>query len=482
MMFSPRYSPNHSTEVVIRVWGTTFKPALKRECKRLGVEIYDRTMVTSLLTEDGIQGNKVVGATGINNRTGEFLIVKSKATILCTAGNYSLFFLNTELSGYNTFRSRAMTGDGFAMAWRAGAELCLMERSSVLMLGTGYKHHWYSGASDASFENIQQVDSNGKKLPWPLQGWPDGGAMGPTPENRQKIVQGIQSGEYALPFWGDFAGMPEIEQDVTWKLMLGEESTTKIIIDTYNKSGFDTRKHQLMNYQFLEGQMPPQFRNAAHAGPMVDWDMRTNIEGLYVAGEGTFAPGDHSFAAATGRYAGRKAASYATQVGLVDYSMDQMRLEKERVYAPIKRTSGMEWKELHAGISRVMQYFCSEYKTEHLLNLGLQGLQEIQEEYVPKLFALDPHKLMRSLEDLNLLTHGQIMINASLARKASSMPLGFFRIDYPEIDPPEWKKFITVSQENNKVKTKDYALNYFGNLKENYEAHNKDYQGVWKGK
>lgn len=30
LMFSPRYSPNHSTEVVIRVWGTTFKPALKK--------------------------------------------------------------------------------------------------------------------------------------------------------------------------------------------------------------------------------------------------------------------------------------------------------------------------------------------------------------------------------------------------------------------------------------------------------------------
>jgi succinate dehydrogenase/fumarate reductase flavoprotein subunit len=76
-MFSPRYSPNHTTEVVIRVWGTTFKPALKRECKRLGVQIYDRVMVTSLLTEGGVQGAKVVGATGFNNRTGEFMVFKS---------------------------------------------------------------------------------------------------------------------------------------------------------------------------------------------------------------------------------------------------------------------------------------------------------------------------------------------------------------------------------------------------------------------
>jgi len=36
-----------------------------------------------------------------------------------------------------------MTGDGMAMAWKAGAELTLMERSGILMLGTGYKHTWY---------------------------------------------------------------------------------------------------------------------------------------------------------------------------------------------------------------------------------------------------------------------------------------------------------------------------------------------------
>jgi succinate dehydrogenase/fumarate reductase flavoprotein subunit len=482
IMFSPRYSPNHATEVVIRVWGTTFKPALKRECKRLGVKIFDRVMVTNLLTENGIQGSKVVGATGVNNRTGEFIIVNSKATILSTAGNFSLFLLNTELSGYTTFRSRTMTGDGHAMAWRAGAELALMERSSPLMLGTGFKHTWYSGASDASFENIQQVDSNGKKPPWPLQGWPDGGAMGPTPENREKIIKGIQTGEYALPFFGDFPGMPEVERRVTWNLMLGEESTTRVIIDTYNESGFDPAKHQLMNYQFFEGQSPAQWRNANHSGPMVDWDLKTSLEGLYAAGEQLFSPGDHSFAASTGRYAGRKAAAYAAQTGLTNINRDQVALEKARVYAPVQRTAGLDWKELNAGIARVMQWFCAEYKTEHILNMGLDSLREIQEEYVPKLYALDPHKLTRSLEDLNLLAHGQVMMAAALERKASSRPLNFFRIDYPEIDPPEWTKFITVRQEDGKVKTNDYPIDYFGNLKENYEARNRDYQGVWKGK
>ncbi len=157
--------------VVIRIWGTTFKPILKKECKRLGVKIFDRVMVTSLLTEKGIPGTKVIGAVGFNNRTGEFMVFKSKAAILATAGNHSLFLLNTELAGYNYFRSRNSTGDGEAMAWKAGAEMVLMERSFMWPLGTGFKHTWYGGSGDASYENVVIVDNNGKRVPWPIQGW-----------------------------------------------------------------------------------------------------------------------------------------------------------------------------------------------------------------------------------------------------------------------------------------------------------------------
>jgi succinate dehydrogenase/fumarate reductase flavoprotein subunit len=195
-----------------------------------------------------------------------------------------------------------------------------------------------------------------------------------------------------------------------------------------------------------------------------------------------FAAGDHSYAASTGRYAGRKAAAYVKQTGQGKISKDQIALEKARIYAPIHRTDGIDWKELHAGIARAMQYFCGEFKTELLLNMGLDALKEIEDVHVSRLYALDPHKLMRSIEDLSLLTHGQIVLHASLARKASSRMLNFFRIDYPAIDPPEWNKFITIKMENNKVKTGELPLNYWGDMKANYEAHNKDYAGVYKGK
>ncbi len=482
-MLSPRYQPINAC---FRVWGTTFKPALKKECERLGVKIYDRVMVTSLLTEGGVQGARVIGATGVNNRTGEFMVFKARATVLATAGIGSVWVFNTELSGITTFRSRANSGDGIAMAWKAGAGLTMMEKSGMLRLGTGYKHTWYSGAGDASYENVPLVDANGKKLPVPTQGWADAGSPGPRMPRWDSIRESVMKGEYALPFYGDFPAMPEDEREITWNMMLQEEATTKIIVDTYTRAGFDISKDQLQNYQLIEGTSPPQWRSVDsgrdRGGVLVDWDLKTTLDGLYAAGEQIFSPGDHSYAAATGRYAGRKAADYAAQAGEPVVSKDQVAAEKSRVFAPVKRTESIEWKELHAGISRTMQYFCSEFKTEALFNMGLDALNDIEQNWVPKLYALDPHKLMRSLEDISILTYGQIALNASLARKASSNYLDFHRIDYPEVDPPEWNKFITLKLENGRVKTGELPLGYWGNLKESYAAHNKDYTGVYEGK
>jgi succinate dehydrogenase/fumarate reductase flavoprotein subunit len=207
--------------------------------------------------------------------------------------------------------------------------------------------------------------------------------------------------------------------------------------------------------------------------------LRTTLEGLYAAGEQMFAPAAHGYAASTGRYAGRKAAAYAFHASRPPISRDQITREKARVYAPIKKKEGIEWKELHAGISRMMQYFCSEYKTEKLLTMGLNALNEIEQDFVPKLYALDPHKLLRSIEDLSILTFSKLIIHGSLARKASSQPLNFQRIDYPKMDPPEWKKFITLKLANSKIEVGELPLAYWGNLKENYEAHNKDYKGLY---
>ncbi len=495
LMFSPRYSasaglglppgygepdfnpPDKRNNMVIRIWGSTFKPALKKECKRLGVTILDRVMATSLLNENGVQGARVVGATGLNVRTGEFVIVKAKAVIMSTGGSGQIWFMDMEHGGYSSMYPRNDSGDGTAMAWRAGARLTMMESSAPYRIATGLKHKWYTGGGDASYENIPVVDSNGKKLPYATQGWEDGGAMW---TDTAKMRAGIQSGEYELPFYADFAGVEPKEANATWNLMLNEESTTKIMVKTMTEGGFDYKRDQIMNYNLMEFQGSQQYREPGRGGLMTDWDLMTNLPGLYAAGTATFQPGDHSYAAATGRYAGRKAAAYAKGIPSGAVCREQIDREKERVLAPTKRSDGIEWKELHNGLSRAMQYFVGEFKSERTLDLALEEIGRIEKYAVPQLYALDPHKLMRSLEDLSLIEHAKIIIRAMKERKLTNMRLGISRVDYPQDDPEDAKYYLALKQVDGRIVFERIPIRFWGNMKEEYEAHNPDYTGVYK--
>jgi len=68
-------------------------------------------------------------------------------------------------------------------------------------------------------------------------------------------------------------------------------------------------------------------------------------------------------------------------------------------------------------------------------------------------------------------------MQASLARQASSRALGFKRLDYPAMDPPEWNKFITIRQENGTIKIGELPMNYWlkapyaPTYQENYSKH-----------
>jgi succinate dehydrogenase/fumarate reductase flavoprotein subunit len=82
---------------------------------------------------------------------------------------------------------------------------------------------------------------------------------------------------------------------------------------------------------------------------------------------------------------------------------------------------------------------------------------------------------MRSLETLNVLTCAQIVVQACQARRASSKPLSFLRADYPDLDPPEWRKWLLISLAEGRAATAELPLDYYGDLTANYERHNRTY-------
>jgi len=218
---------------------------------------------------------------------------------------------------------------------------------------------------------------------------------------------------------------------------------------------------------------------------VVDWDLRTNLEGLYAVGDAILAE-TTGIMPVRGRYAGRKAAEYAMSLqGRPAIDAHQVDEERARVYAPTKRKSGkdwIDWKELRFVGARAMQNYCGAVRNEGMMKMGLKWIQDIKNEHYPESYASNPHILLRVLETYNILTVDEIIFQACLARKASSEILGHFRQDYPEMDPPEWHKWLTIKQVDGETKTGDLALDFHGDLAENYEAHNPTYRGFLKKK
>lgn len=501
------FAYDYKNKFTLRVWGSTFKPALYRELKKLGVRLYERTEATALLTS--MQDGKKVGAgaLGMNVHTGKFLIFRSKATILCMSRPARVWLFDADLTGLCEFRPMQSIGSGHAMGWKAGVEFTMMEKSvraefsaagrSFPPYGAGNNHNtWYAATMvDARGVEIPYVDRDGKELEtvseryYPAKGqkfFLKGGVID-NPKYEYRGPETLEFEElmkrgYQLPFYADLSRMPEMERKVIWGMMVGEEAKTKIpILQNYTERGFDPQKHRLQSYgtgwqsaNFLEQER--QFFGAP-GGILNDWELKTNIDGIYAAGDQLYASDCAGFACATGYYAGRKASDYAGNIDLPEYDEDQAKEEKKRLLAPLlaDRENGIGWKELNSAVSKAMQNYCGGVKCEELLKEGLNLLESFEKEIVPKLYAANPHELMRTHEVLDILTVAQMVLHACMLRKSSSEPLFFKRSDYPEMDPEQDRTHITIRLEEEKVVSRRVPLDFFGNLKEEYEKRNEDY-------
>ena len=128
--------------------------------------------------------------------------------------------------------------------------------------------------------------------------------------------------------------------------MVGNEGKTRIpVYDMLTKAGFDPDLDMLQapvmnpdaygHANFWAGVPVPQWRQWGGGGLLVDWDLATSLHGLYAAGGAVYGAGAHSSAAASGRYAGSRAAAMDARAPAPTMDRAQVDREKARVYAPV---------------------------------------------------------------------------------------------------------------------------------------------------
>ena len=467
--------------------------------KEKNASLFERVMITSLLTEGGKAGNRVVGATGVSELTGEFYVFSAKSVIICTSGvsqqGTQTWTFNLEMFGNGYRNDPRNTGDGVAVAWKAGADMNKEEQFGQNISTMPFGWPWYGiGNPNNTWFPCTIVDNKGKEIPWerghgnPIIGVdnrsiPDEGKKmigTPQADITLDMAKGVENGEYELPLWADIAGMPEYERRAIWGLMVTNEGRTRTgIYDYYNKAGFNPDKDMLQcPVMSLEGLAYPRrdwFQGEAMAtkpwkadtlkGIAIGWDQMSSVEGLFACGSETGQGG--APAVSSGAYCGHRAAEYAMKTAQGEIDEAQVTAEKERVYAPVKRLGNPEavisWKELQLGMNRVMQQDCGDFRTRVLFEHGLMWLNSIKNQEMQMTYARNPHELVRVLECESKVTVAEVYLYLGLANcRAEETGEEEGKIMYTRLIDGE---LITTFKDNEWWLKAPYAPTYL----ENYE-------------
>src|SRR5260221_679923 len=391
--------------------GETVKKAIYRQLRRARLLISNRYMAARLLTaSDG----QVAGAIAVNTRTAEFLVVKAKAVILCmgAAGRLGL-----PTSGYmfGTYENAANSGDGYAMAYHAGAALANLECFQI---------------------NPLIKDYNG-----PACAYVAGPFCAYTANNEGSrfIECDYWSGQMMLEFYNELQsgkGPVFLKLNHLHEKTIGEIEHTLHKVERPTPGLFHEGRGTNYRNEMIEMHISEIGFCSGHSasGVFVDDFARTTVPGLYAAGDMASVPHNYMLGAFTnGSICARNALDYIAQVTPGQVDDGALESERTRVLAPLNLPSGVQPHLLEYKLRRHVNDYLQPPKSAHRLNRGLDYFIRATEE-VDQLGAADPHDLMRAMECSFIRDCAEMAAQASLFREESRWGLYHYRQDFPQPD------------------------------------------------
>jgi len=387
---------------------------LRKQVLKSGVKILDRITVTELLKQDG----RIVGAIGIPLDSYDLYTFIAKAIILCVGG-----------CGFKPDKYPPivqLTGDGEAMAYRAGAEI----------LGKEF------------------VDTHSCRMDTPV-GIPNMlGRNKDVPDDLKVLV-------------GPGRGKPEINAE--GDKLPGRPAEASRYFYTYLEREFEAHAGRAPIYtptptgnkEVVGGAcLGMSLRKADGIWP-ADTNCGSSLPGLYAAGDAlgnmqngaVYALPGSAIAggAVTGAIAGVAAAKQALQMGKLTVDEKEIARAKQVVHAPTRRRGGFSPRWVTQLLQNTMMpYFISYIKKADRLQATLTIVEFMQEHLVPQLFARDPHELRLAHETKNMVLSAEMRLRSALFRTESRG--NHYREDYPRRDDPNWLAWVKIRQEQGKMK------------------------------
>jgi fumarate reductase (CoM/CoB) subunit A len=402
--------------------------AFKREIGAREIRLIEKTMVTRLLRDD----QRCTGSVAIT-QGGQVVACRAKAVILATGGASPVFRYNLNASG--------ITGDGYAMALRAGVELTNLEFYQAI-LGTTQPAHiffpqWYM-AGNPPFYNAQRHRFLPDYLP-----------SGIDPD--ELVVQRSMHGPFSSSRpsgWLDIA--------IDAELRAGRGTTgweeNKRLAGVYCDFASlpEELRHQLdqrflpalgwlkaRGLDFENGPVPvAPFAHAFNGGIVIDENGATQVPGLYACGEVAAGPhganrlGGHMFGVLLvfGARAGQHAAKLAADTPPPPLDLDGMRREISRIETLSSRMDGISPGDIRRSIQWAMGPVMIA-KDAAGLEEAIKRLSQIRQTAVNRLGLRARPDLFEAISVINLSEIATILVKAATLRQESRGP--HYRTDYP---------------------------------------------------
>lgn len=395
--------------------GHDIKKVLYRQLKRARIAITNRIVCTRVLTDSE---GAACGVVGFDCRSSDFHVIRAKAVILCcgAAGRLGL-----PASGYlmGTYENPTNAGDGYAMAYHAGAELANLECFQI---------------------NPLIKDYNG-----PACAYVTGPLGGYTANNKgERFIEcDYWSGQMMWEFYQELEGG---NGPVFLKLdHLAEETIQNIeTILHSNERPSRGQFHANRNTDYRKDMVEMHISEigfcSGHSasGVWVNEKAETSVKGLYSAGDMAAVPHNYMLGAFTyGWFAGENAADYIAERDFSELDAQKIAQEKQRIYAPLLREEGLPPAQVEYKLRRFVNDYLQPPKVTKKMEIGLNRFHAIEQD-IAQIKANNPHELMRAMEVSVIRDCAEMAARASLYRKESRWGLYHHRVDYPERNDAEW--------------------------------------------
>ncbi|SHJ95026.1 FAD-binding protein [Desulforamulus aeronauticus] len=396
------------------------KVILAQKVEEHGVTVFNRTMATRLLTQD----DRVAGAVGLNIRTGELIVCKAKAVLLSNGGASRFGIPNTGAL-HGTYDYPGNAGDGYALAFRAGAKI------------TGFEYCMsYALMKDINMPAGYVAIGRGGKLYDALGQEID---MGGT-INQDVMVQKCQDGRG--PLFINVKDLPEEKIKAIEDLWFSVERP--MMKNYFEGRGLDLRKD---NIELVASEL---FLCGGHGltGIMVDEKAKSTLKGLFAAGDVANVSRGHLTGAFTfGEIAAEEAQELFNDEFDIDWS--QVEAEQKNIEELLNtKENEVSVEKMEYKVRRVINDYIPSPKNEYKLNKCQKHMKEFRENLKSLVRVNDYNELSRAIEISFIIDCAELCTVASLARKESRWGPRHFRADYPQQDDQNWLKHVVLSVGN----------------------------------